>query len=609
MRFVSLVKTVFALGVPNILRVFFYRLGLKAGLNPVRKLNAEVTQGVFFKVEPVAQFTSESPKHNWQTQFSLFGYWPIEIGSTPPDWNANPMIGGRVSNPDRPWWKIPDFDPAVGDIKPIWELSRFDWVLAFAQQACSGKRGAVALLNFWLNDWCVKNKPFFGPNWKCGQESSIRVMHLAMAAVLLQEYHGPRPELIDLIKIHLMRIKPTLLYAIAQDNNHGTSEAAALFIGGSWLAKCGVKEGKHWGKVGRKWLEDRAERLIGDDGSFSQYSLNYHRVLIDTFSMVEVWRRALDLQEFSVSWYEKAGKAVEWMRAMINPVNGDGPNLGANDGARLLPFTDKGYRDFRPSVQLASVLFKNQRAYGADGAWNIPLRLLGVELPTSIAPELTSQQFDQGGYALLRIDSAVAIVRYPRFRFRPSHSDLLHVDFWLGARNVLRDAGTYSYNTDEKWMRYFPGTASHNTVQFDGRDQMPRLSRFLFGDWPKTNYLDPLQSTPEQVSFAVGYKDSQQAKHVRGLILGKKCLRVIDEISGFNEKAVLRWRLEPGNWVLKGHTLNLGVERITVKSTVDIVRFEIVEGWESRFYLQKELVPVLEIEVVQGAVLTTEYQF
>ena len=43
----------------------------------------------------------------------------------------------------------------------------------------------------------------------------------------------------------------------------------------------------------------------------------------------------------------------------------------------------------------------------------------------------------------------MAMLRYPRFRYRPGHADALHLDLWLGDRNILRDGGTYSYNADE----------------------------------------------------------------------------------------------------------------------------------------------------------------
>ena len=89
---------------------------------------------------------------------------------------------------------------------------------------------------------------------------------------------------------------------MAQDNNHGTSEAAALYIGGSLLVHNNHAEGNEWARKGSYWLENRARRLIGVDGSFSQYSLNYHRVVLDTFSMVEVWRGHLNLPRFSETW-------------------------------------------------------------------------------------------------------------------------------------------------------------------------------------------------------------------------------------------------------------------------------------------------------------------
>jgi hypothetical protein len=69
------------------------------------------------------------------------------------------------------------------------------------------------------------------------------------------------------------------------------------------------------------------------------------------------------------------------------------------------------------------------------------------------------------------------------------------VDLWVDVvMPVLRDAGTYSYNTEAQWIQYFGGTAGHNTVQFDDRDQMPRLSRFLIGEWLRTEQLEPIHS-------------------------------------------------------------------------------------------------------------------
>lgn len=606
--FMSKVNTALALGLPNIARAASYRLGVKLGVNPVRRLQAPVPQAPYFQ-KAVLKVMSMPPVAGWQTSAQLFSHWPFTVTAEPPDWLANPLTGRRMAAPERGWWQIPDFDPAVGDIKLIWELSRMDWVLAFAQRVRNGDAEVLNRLNHWLADWCAYNPPFRGPNWKCGQEASMRVMHLAMAALILGQARQPMAGLRDLVYLHLKRISPTVQYAMAQDNNHGTSEAAALFIGGSWLAMLGVSEGEWWQKTGRRWLENRAARLIERDGSFSQYSLNYHRVMLDTFSMAEVWRRHMALPAFSTRWREHAQAATQWLHCMVNPLNGDGPNLGANDGARLLQLADAGYRDYRPTVQLATALFSDQSAYTQDGPWNHPLHWLGVPVPQAPASRHGSRMFDDGGFAVLRRGASMAMLRYPRFHFRPSQADALHLDLWLSADNLLRDAGTYSYNTDPQWLNYFGGTASHNTVQFDDRDQMPRLGRFLFGDWLKTSFVEPLMEDEQGSTFAAGYRDGQQASHRRHISLGDSHLRVVDEVAGFARKAVLRWRVAPGVWRLEGQRLTNGSHVLTVQAGMPVVRCEVVEGWESRHYLEKTPVPVLEIEVQQPGTLTTEYRW
>lgn len=611
-------RTALALGLPNIARGAGYRLGVRLGVNPVRRLRSEAPAGPYFGPSRLNALPIH-PVSDWQEAARLFSYWPLALESTPPDWLANPLTGQRMPAPGRPWWQIPDFDPAVGDIKLIWELSRMDWVLALAQRVRQGEAGAVQRLNAWLADWCKRNPPYFGPNWKCGQESSIRVMHLACAAMLVGQVREALPGLRELVALHLQRIAPTVQYAMAQDNNHGTSEAAALFMGGSWLAAMGDGRGDGWAATGRKLLENRAARLIGEQGTFSQYSLNYHRVMLDTFCMAECWRRHLDLPVFSPLWQTKALAATRWLHTLIDPDTGDGPNIGANDGARLLQLADTPYRDFRPSVQLAMVLFAEQRAYAEDGPWNQALYWLGLALPNNVAPAPGNLQADDGGFMVLRRGAAMALLRYPRFVFRPSQADALHLDFWVAGHALLRDGGTYSYNTEPRWLNYFGGVAGHNTVQFDGREQMPRLSRFLLGNWLRTEGLEPLKALADGTSGGAGYRDDAGALHHRHVQLEDSVLRVHDRVRGFAQSAVLRWRLAPGDWLLQdvphGHAEHIKSLRnnqghtLTVTADVPMARFEIVEGWESLHYLEKTPVPVLELEVSQPGNLTTEYHW
>lgn len=608
------VSTALQLGVVSIARALWYRLGVRFGWNPVKKLTELPPEAPFFS-SPLGLVEDHASGLDsgvcYQTRaFGLAARFPSNCGI--PLWHQSVLTNVEVGS--EPWWALPDFIEGLGDIKGVWEVSRFDWVLVFAKQALTGDKDALSRLNTWLADWSDKNAPYRGVNWKCGQEASIRVMHLAVAAHLLGQVKGVSPGLRALIRVHLRRIAPTIQYAIAQDNNHGTSEAAALFIGGSWLLHeesdaQGAREAKRWMKQGRKWLENRARKLIEPDGSFSQYSLNYHRVMLDTYAMAELWRRVLGLPEFSNALMTSLQAATAWLGNMLSPDGADTPNLGANDGARLLPLVETDYRDVRPSVQLASVLFFGRRAYRDSGVWDDALKWLRVNIPEKNINYLSSRQYDDGGFTVLRADSAMVLFRYPRFHFRPSQSDLLHVDFWLGAVNIFRDGGSYSYNCEEPWQSYFPGSAAHNTVQFDSRDAMPRLSRFLFGAWPKARGVTGITVKEYTKSVSAGYCDWKGAGHHRAIVLSESGLLVTDEIDGFKDSAVLRWRLAPGDWQWEGDWLVGHGCRLRVTASQPLKRRELVEGWESRYYSHKTSLPVLEVEVDKAGRLTTELRY
>ena len=602
MSFILKIKTAIDLGLFNLARVAIYKMGVRTGYNPVMRLYQGKISGFFFR--PVACST----KLQLTKPYKLvpFGWLP-ELSVKELRWDTSILTNYRFSEMKKPWFKISDFDSSVGDIKGIWEASRYDWAIGLARDYISGDESALIKLNDTVKNWSKHNEPYLGPNWKCGQEASIRVMHLAFTAKLLKQTHKTEPALLALIKAHLQRIAPTISYAIAQNNNHGTSEAAALFIGGSWLVINGDKCGMRWQEQGRKWLENRAKNLIALDGTFSQYSVNYHRVMLDTYSMAEIWRRDHELPSFSKELIKRVSLATKWLYKLIDSSTGDAPNLGHNDGARLLVLTDSDYRDFRPSVQIASVVFLQASAWPEDGNYDEALTLLKLRKPQNNLKKPTSFHFAHGGYIGLRNQSGVfAFFNYPRFRFRPSQNDALHLDLWRDGVNLLRDGGTFSYNAGQDYIDYYGGTKSHNTIQFDGHEQMPRLSRFLLGAWLKAKNVkfDEFQQTGQ-----AGYRNYVGNEHHRQLILTETSLTIKDNVKGIKQKAVLRWRLAPDNWKIYGNKVTNGKHNILLHSDVKIDSLEIVEGNESRYYYHESPIPVLEVTFSSDGNITTEYQF
>lgn len=591
-------KTALALGLFNLFRVLKYRIGVKTGLNSVQKLSAQLPTGCFFsRCSPAEQINLPVI-----SSLTAFGYLKYPVAGRFPNWFYSPLTQYTFQNTDKVWYQIPDFDESVGDIKGIWEASRFEWLIALVRHERQVHDGqALVQLDLWLNDWCAKNPAYFGPNWKCGQEASIRVMHIITALIGLEQVQYPHDNVCEFIEIHLKRIEPTIDYAIAQDNNHGTSEATALYIGGAVLNAWKPKpQYQKWKTLGKKWLLNRANKLIMQDGGFSQYSITYHRVMLDSYCLAEIVRQKLALKPFSGQLYRQLQKATDWLY-VLTQADGDVPNLGANDGARLIPVSQTDYRDFRPTVQLASTLFHLHSYYPASDLYDESLTFFHIQKLNQenfILPS-RNQFFNDSGLISSQNNNFFLAFKLPKFKFRPSQCDALHLDVWFKGQNILRDGGTYSYNSTLEDLNYFSGVASHNTVEFDQHQQMPRLSRFLFGAW-----LTPKKLKYSANEFGCGYQDYWGCRHHRKISLTDKAIKVVDNISGFQQQAVLRWRLQPDHWTLEKNILSNSKVEITLESEHPItLRWN--EGEESRYYYQKNHVPVLEVIATQATTIFT----
>jgi hypothetical protein len=601
--------TYWKLGIGNLLRVAYYKFQLCSGQFQKRLPIGKPIFAPFFKGSRRSTFNTlvcpDDASLLLQGQLRYFSHQQTPV-SDPPDWFVHSETG--VEFPNRGHWStIGDF--GHGDIKLIWEPSRFQWLVLAAQGYVTTEgNDYLALINHWLSDWSEKNPLNQGTNWKCAQETAIRLMNLLTAALFLGDYQQPTPGLVQMVREHCQRIYPTLHYAIAQDNNHGTSEFAALFIAGAWLNKIGKEnyESTQWLLRGRSGLEERISHLVAKDGSFSQHSVNYHRLFLETISLVEFWREEFEQPAFSSGYYQRVKAAIDWLWQMTDPITGDTPNLGANDGAQLLQLSGGGYRDFCPSVQFATALFTKQRKYSKE--CNYLLEWFGLETDslTEMEEQRTSKLFENGGFASLVGESCSGILRFPHFRFRPSHADLMHLEIMDQGIPVVLDGGSYSYNTDAKWLSYFPGVESHNTIEFDHSEPMPRLSRFLFGAWPEIDFQE-WNVTDNVTRWSGGYQDYLGRSHQRIVQLNGRIWQINDQISGLKDNAVLRWRLIPAEWRLEGSMLVSDKATIVIDAEdTKIEKMEVVDGWESRYYNSKSKVPVLEVLVTQaGRLLTT----
>ena len=605
MKLLIQLRAYWRLGAHSIFDVLVYRIGLRTKLHPVLKITSiPLPGGAFFS--PATQLKANlAATPVWQNQPWAFGY-PVGAQSIdPPDWHANILTGVRIPNPDQPWHKIATFSEYIGDIKAVWEASRFDWVLAFAQNAARGDNAAVVKLNTWLTDWVLKNPCYSGPNWICGQETSFRVAHLAIAAAIMGQLETPSSTLLAFILNHLRRIHPTIAYARGQDNNHATSEAMALIIGGLWLVKCSSDlairaEATKYVAAGRALMEERVRKLIFADGGFAQYSIVYHRLMLDSLAITEYFCRLWDAEQFSDGFYHRAKSATNWLAYFIDPETGDAPNLGSNDGAWLLPIGSSKYRDFRPSCALASTLFDSESYFGHVGVANELLLWLDIKAkPLRQVTYQAADIFADSGIIALNRDKTRIFIRLPGYVFRPHQSDALHIDVWHDGQCLMQDAGTFSYAAHD-WQ-YFPSTAAHNSIEFDCCDQMPRLGRFLYGEW-----LARGVAKAEGNSAVVSYTNYRRTTHARTITLHDEFnIEIIDAIGGNFNSAILRWR--PTNSLAKTVANQFANSNLSliIKADTDIIRQETVDHKSSSHYLYFNKICAIETEVTRPSRLTT----
>lgn len=473
------------------------------------------------------------------------------------------------------------FDPAApslaldlfgpGDIRPVWEENRWAELPLLAQAArLQPSGGHLARAETWLAAWLAANPPYRGPSWACGQEAALRALHLALAIALLG---GAPPEgARALLALHGRRIAATSAYAAAQDNNHTVSEAAGLWV-------CGLLCGEaRWAAQGRARLAAALVRLVATDGGFAQISTGYHRLLLDVLAVTTWLAGPLPGQ---------AGAAVGWLRRLVDPETGATPRLGHQDGSAFADLSLAGPDDARPSLERAARLLAGHSAGFAEDpgcAW--------LGLPPGAPPPPLPEAWAGGGLMGWASGAGRGFLRTGPLRFRPGQADLLHFDLWHGALNLLRDGGTGSYNPAPEhawWHGYFTGTAAHNTVEFDGGDQMPRLSRFLFSHWPRTGAL------PD----GAWIEDRHGRRQERRVAVAGRSWRVTDRLSGRFATAALRWRLAPADWTARpnGAESPLARLRITADGPLELA---LESGWESPAYGEVRPVPVLIARMGSG---------
>jgi asparagine synthase (glutamine-hydrolysing) len=489
-----------------------------------------------------------------QGRFTLFSRHEVAAGFPPP-WLANPALGPAATpDTDRHWSRLPMQGESYGDLKYVWELSRFAWAftLARAFAATADERFAEGFWQLW-ESWIAANPPNQGPNWKCAQECALRLIAAGFAVQVLATSRATTSDrfvcTLGAVAALADRVARGGRYALLQDNNHSMSEAAGLYTTGVFFPV--LRNAASWRKQGWSSLGAEALRLIRPEGTFIQKSHNYHRLMLHDY----LWADSLARQAGDAFAADVAGRlraAADYLRGILDPETGHVPNFGANDGALILPLETAAYDDFRPVTMAAHFqahgrrLVLGQRCGEESLLWLFGAAALRAPTETGALAPLACAR---GGLFTLRQAASWAFIHAEHFCDRPGQADQLHLDLWWRGVNLARDAGTYLYYGPPELYAWFRGSCIHNTVTVDGQDQMQPGPRFLWASRAQACMLE--QSVAGLVAEHDGYRRlPAPVDHRRGVVaLGNDRWLVWDELTGSGEHQFrLHWLLPDVPW-------------------------------------------------------------
>jgi len=499
------------------------------------------------------------------------------------DWITNPDTGYKY-NINKHWSEIEDFSTEAGDIKYVWEKARFTFVYDVIRYDYHFNKDSSKFVFGQIEQFIDKNPINQGPNYKCSQEISLRIMNWSFALFYYKQSRYLTSELFDKIlnSIYwqLLHVYKNINFSrIAVRNNHAITETSMLYLS-KYLFPF-IPETEKWSKKGGKWLLKEIDYQIYEDGSYLQFSHNYHRVVIQILTWV-LRINELNNIRFNSKVFDKLKKTLLFLYNHQDDQTGWLPNYGNNDGALFFPLNNNHYRDFRPQLQVFGLLLgiKLYDQLYEDAFW------YGLDNVGERIEKETLLNYTIGGFYGFREKDILTTIRCATYKDRPSQADALNLDIWYKGENILFDPGTYKYNTDEKFLKFYTGTKGHNTLSIGQYDQMLRGPRFIWFYWTKhakaqvEEYDDRFEFVGEIKGFPLL---GRHLVHKRKVIKyrDKPLWRIIDQTNYYGEEPIrLHWNVNPNFKHL--------IDIMAKDSFGNHLKFEKEQGWYSELYGVKE---------------------
>jgi hypothetical protein len=483
--------------------------------------------------------------------------------------------------------RIPYLDfSRAGDHKIIWELNRHQHLTILAQAyALSGREEFFEEIARQWKSWVVENPFQRGINWA----SALEVAFRALSWIWVYHLTGNRMDaamregLLQQLYLHGCHLEYNLSVYFSP-NTHLLGEAVALHALGVLFP---FPRAAQWSRLGARVVREELVKQVQNDGSHFEQSTYYHVYALDFFLLHYLLSGKPD------DFVPVLKSMATYLQAVMGPERSI-PLIGDDDGGRLFFPRGRGERYGRATLATCAVLFgrpewlPDAKDLEEQAAWWV-----GEAKPAGSAAVPASQVFPASGTVIMAAGELWILINaggFGPFRAGHSHSHALALVARLGGEEILIDSGTFSY-LDAQWRDRFRGSAAHNTVRVNGRNQAAPAGSFAWSGKP-TVAIEAWRSSAEEdyLQASCRYSGSDAVHRRRILFQKPDAVFILDEITGPADAKVEQfWHPGEETVELSANTFRIGKQMVL--ATTAEARIE--AGWRSRAYGQKEASPVI----------------
>ncbi len=501
-------------------------------------------------------------------------------------WEPNATIWRKAPDTSKDWPKtffgnIPyRAGNCYGDVRVAWEPSRLQHLVALALIARHAepqvRQRAVALIEAQLLSWTGSNPYLAGIHYISAMECGLRLLAVCHTVDLIRgTITNPDlvwPTVLNLVRNHADLIRRRLSVHSSR-GNHTVAECAALIYAGSLFPE--MEQAALWLSLGLSQLAIEASHQILADGGGAEQAVWYQRFTSDLLGLVCM--------------------LLDHQKRQVPPVIRD-----ALHRSEMFLHTFTGHHATIPGIG------------DCDNGYALSPYLIFSKEGESRAPGLKT--FHDSGYSVLQ--SAYPLAAHMIFDhgflgltpcYAHGHADALSVVLSTAGQEVLLDTGTYTYNGDQEWRRYFRGTRAHNTVVVDSLDQAVQETTFMWSEPYHAELIHKEESNDGSVFLVArhdGYVKRTGVTHWRAITyIPPGFWLVWDHLTGQGEHQLeLNWHLgiqpsvtadryllEAGQWLVSVAIVG-GETKLHCGKTNPII------GWRSERYGQKKPITTIQTE-------------